>query len=222
MARIKTVREFLDGKEVPFDLCYSVAKPASTYSFSSGSDGYFYINLPKHVADILYNGSRVPTVSATTELECVRELKKALTLYSELKTTEKKVIFYEYKSRVQPLDFNSDSISSGQGEMCSRGVAMDLWFAVGYVIKSPKTCIASTGHELYLDSDHKEACWRYDKTRYMDYTSEREMFFLMFRDYLTSGIEKMKAFFEKSELAVPMMIDSAIKNKALPFKEGIT
>jgi hypothetical protein len=151
----------------------------------------------------------------------MRELKKALELYSELKTVEKKVIFYEYKSRVQPLDFNSDSISSGQDEMCSRGVAMDLWFAVGYVIKSPKTCIMSTGNELYLDADHKEACWRWDKTRYMDYTPEREMFFMMFRDYLTSGIERMKAFFATSELAMPAMIDMAIKNKALPFKEPV-
>jgi hypothetical protein len=223
MARIKTVREWLDGKEIAFDLCYSVAKPARGYSFSEGSAGFFYINLPKYIDDVLYTSNRISgRVTGETELECAKELKEVLKLYSELKTTEKKVIFYEYKSRVQPLDFNSDSISSGANEMCSKGVAMDLWFAVGYVINSPKTCTPSTNNELYLDADHKEACWRRNKTCYMPYTPEREMFFLMFRDYLISGIEKMKAFFANSELAMPLMIDNAIKSKALPFRESPT
>ena len=160
-------------------------------------------------------------VTGSSETEVVQNLKDAITRYDNLLKTEKKVIFYRFASQIRPLDFKNwqdNGAIHANDEVFSNGVGLDLWFQVGYVLTSPKENNYHTGNELYLNADHEEADWRWNKTLYMDFDESRLLFLVSFREYLVQGITRMQDFFKQDNL--PKMMEAIVNQNALPFKNA--
>lgn len=203
MPKISTWSWRIDGKDVTFTIAYSL------------KDATFYANLPPWMAGVLNK----QTIYGKTHREIELSLHEAVKEYGKRTRTEQKVIFYVFKSMVRPLNFEGDNEAHGLDEMCSEGVALDLWFRVGYIIKDPAESL-----EIYLTEKHEIprsggvfGAMKNRWVHYMPYTKEREQFFLAFRKYLVDGITTMNDFFKK-ETELPQLIDEMIrKRKALPF-----
>lgn len=203
MPKITTFTFPISGKDAVFTIAYSLKR------------GEFYAVLPLWMAGIL----QTTEVIGKTHYAVESSLRDAIEKYGKLKAVEEKVIFYVFKSMVRDLNFEGDNSAQGLDQMCSEGAALDLWFRVGYVIRNP------TEHqEIYLNENHEKprqsgvfGALANRWVHYMPYTPEREQFFLAFREWLISGIEKMQSFFKETEL--PALMDEVIRSqKSLPFK----
>lgn len=195
----------INKKDIEFTIAYSL------------KDQEFYITLPDWMAGLL----QTERLGAKTQWDVEQALEQAVKKYGNLTKLEEKVIFYTFKSMIRELNFEDDNAAQGLDEMCSEGVALDLWFRVGYVVRDP-----TENREIYLTEEHKcprgagvFAALEYQWCHYMTYTPEREQFFLAFREWLITGIVKMGNFFKETEL--PVLMDELVRNrKALPFKDS--
>jgi hypothetical protein len=199
-----TKREYrINGKDVPFDICYSPAY----------DNHYFYIKLPPWMAGVLNQ----PVLQARTQFELEQLLRETVDEYGKRMQTEVKVIFYrfQWQIREEQFDGQNNSGSSQDMTMCSEGVAVDLWFEAGYIIKDP----TENYRDICVDINHHERSnsWAYRK--HMPYTQEREEFFRKFREWLITGITNMREFFKSDDLIEIM--DNLIASNALPFKHTL-
>lgn len=200
-----THREYkIDGQYVKIDVCYSARNKR------------FYAIFPPQIAAVLDQ----TMTTGDTQDEAEKHLDLCINEYGNRKTTEAKVIFYTFKSMVRPINYDGPNQSSGNTEMCSMGVALDLYFRVGYVIRNPTESSPVNKGELFLNENHERDDYlHYESMNYLGYTPEREQFFIAFREWLASGITKMQDFFKQAEL--PVLMDEAIRSqKALLFKES--
>jgi hypothetical protein len=202
MPKITSWHWEVDGKDVEFKIVYSLAD-ARTRTIPP-----FHADLPLWMAGVLDQKA----VYGETHTDVEQGLREAVTEYGKRKSTEQKVIFYVFKSMVRELNFEGPNESRGLDEMCSEGVALDLWFRVGYIVRDP-----TKDRNVYLTENHEHPehslfgtlinQW----THYMPYTKEREQFFLAFREYLVKGIVKMQDFFK--EVQLPELIDETIRKQ---------
>jgi len=175
----------------------------------------FYVPLPNYMADLL----GIDQVEAENQAKVERDFYKAVKEYNEKSAKTKKVIFYKFLSRIREygvaLD-ESDSAYESKGEMISHGVALDLWFLVGYVVKTPDD------REEYFNEDKKRVGggWAH-RWKYMDYTEARDLFFREVRKMLAKQIEAMQDFFISNRDKVPELIDVGMTGrKFLPPPEN--
>ena len=160
----------------------------------------FYVPLPDYVADLLGREQ----VEGENQRMAEQAFYDSITEYNAKAATTKKVIFYRFLSRIREYGSSleeSDSAYVSKGEMISHGVALDLWFLVGYIIRTPDN------QEEYLDEDKKKVGASHSPWKYMDYTEERETFFREVRRMLTHQIEAMQNFFISNRDKVPELID---------------
>jgi len=178
----------------------------------------FYIILPEYIQKILnqkdvcsplvkpqdYKGYYDPE-------EIVRKLLyKAIDEYNEKVKYEKKVIFYSFKSRIRDKDvypnISKNNSYHPDYQVNSNGVALDLWFNMGYVITNP-----TDGAEEYYSDAKKRFGDSYPRKpqglKMMDYTDDRLMFFQSFREYLETGILNMATFFNNNSDKFAELID---------------
>jgi hypothetical protein len=204
MPKITHVPYRIDKQDIDFTIAYSVKRRI------------FYVTLPRFIAGVL--GCDIPEIIGDTQREAENNLHKAIEEYGKRKATEQKVIFYTFASMVRPIDFDDLNTANGLSELCTEGVALDLWFRVGYIIRNP-----TDFQETYLLENREKPQFSSKLgqrwVRYMSYTKEREVFFMKFREWLVEGIEKMSKFFKETEL--PVLMDELVRNrKALPFKDS--
>ena len=183
----------------------------------SSRDRTFNTHLPNWISDTINYAEKI---EANTQRELEKKLLKIMEVYGKKTQIKKKVIFYQFLSQVRELAFrNPNSACVSNGEMCSSGVALDLWFEVGYLIDDPTDsfliCTDLHGTKIPFLSTMMRTSHEYP---YMDYTEERERFFLAFREYLIDGIGRMRKFFSDTK-NVPFLIDDAIQTNLLPYKE---
>lgn len=145
----------------------------------------FYMPLPEWVADTLH----VKEVRDKTQYLVEKKWRKAIEEYENITATREKVVFYKFLSRVQPYGmplgdfFSGMSADTGKGEMISYGVAMNLWFMVGY------TVTRENGGVDYLDENMKN--WSKKGNTHcetMIWTDAREQFFAEFREMMATQI----------------------------------
>jgi len=196
------IRKFhwkIDGKRIDFIIAYSI------------KDREFYVTLPGWMAGVVEKSD----VKAKTQHEVEKQLHDTIEEYGKRKRTEKKVIFYTFKSMIRPINFDGPNMAEGNTEMCTTGIALELWFRIGYVIKNPVNY-----RDVFVDENHEDnnQLDSYESVNYMDYTPEREKFFLAFREWLGQGIERMRDFFKQVK-DTPQLIDKAVRQKQLPYEE---
>lgn len=176
----------------------------------------FYMPLPDYVGDLL----GYEEVRAETQYAVERRWSEAIKEYDERASRIHKVIFYRFLSRIQPYGMPLGNYGSGmsayesRGEMISYGVAMDLWFLIGYVVRIP------SGEEDYLDENKKKIGRSASPRNYMDWTEAREAFFREFREVIVHQINRMHEFFYEDESKIPELIDLGMTGrKFLPGPE---
>jgi hypothetical protein len=183
----------------------------------------FYINLPDYMASVLGKKEvSMPLVKPMDRKDASYDpqhsveirFNEAVKEYDALVESKQEVIFYTFKSRIKPIEFpgNTDEIHSDD-EMFSAGIALDLWFSPGYITKHPVD-----DEVIFHDLTGKKigtSQWLNRDWKYLSYTPEREAFFTAFRDYLKTGITKMKDFFAQEIDVIAQLIDSGM-TPALP------
>lgn len=175
--------------------------------------------LPDYVADVLAKKE----IRADKQNTVERLWSEAIDEYDRITAKKEKVIFYKFLSRVQPYGmplggfFSGMSAHESKGEMISYGIAMDLWFIVGYTVST------ESGDVDYFDESMKKWGNRRDRhCKTMIWTETREIFFMEFRKVMKHQIDQMHDFFYADRAKVPELIDLGMTGaKFLPdLSEG--
>jgi hypothetical protein len=187
----------------------------------------FSTTLPEWWSKILGYG----TIFAETERELEVAWHEAQERFEELTTNKRKIIVYSFKSSAvlsatkkgeliagfgEDFDhvvFRSDQHGDEHAMSFTDGTALDVWFNVGY-----ETTSKFEEYKTYTDLEmSKIGDSRNKDLHVMEWTPEREDFFVNFRLELTKMIYKLEVFLNGSEQRMVKLIDEFKSVPALPF-----